>query len=152
MFTDWPDSLHTFRSVCVRRCTNKGYHGARFLQSLCIQAGGAVPVGVESSPAHMREPGKVVFRKQDTASWPLKSPHTLRLNAECDTYMHPSSTPTCTPSWILSCCSSVLTQQRTDIQIYVWNFGHDFQMNNSGLIFRGWHELNIQHSVPTISV
>lgn len=84
--------------------------------------------------------------------WPLKSPHTQHLNAEFDTYMYPSSTPTRTPQWILCCCSIILTQKRTNIQIYIWHFHRDFQMNNSDLIFRGWHELNIHQWALAISV
>lgn len=126
---------------------NKGYLGAKSLQWLCRQAGGAVPIW-----RHGVFIQKISAISQDTALWPLKSPHTWHLNAKFETYTAPGITPTRTPQWILSCCSSILTQKHTNIQMYVWHFHHDFQMNNSGLIFRGWHELNVHQSAPAISV
>lgn len=106
---------------------------------------------LEARTVYRKELCNFLLIKQDTALPPLKSPRTLSLNAEFDTYTYPSSPTACTHQWILSSRSCSLTQKRTNIQIYVWHFHHDCGMNNSGLIFSGWRELSIQQSVAAIA-
>lgn len=55
--------------------------------------------------------------------------------------------------WMLFCFSPAHPYRRIqNIQMCIWHFLHDVQMNNSGLIFRRGHELNIQYISQMLAV